>query len=169
MGLTVKGPTVLGGGAKPLRFRLEVAKTPCRVEGEGIIEGLVVMKGCRPTTPKCLSPESSPTKMLIRSWVSHLFLSKFRSEALQPFSHESSRSLAPPTQAKVFRDKGFRVSLGLQGTLRTRHKSCFMIEGLVVEAASWAPGKVGVGKGLNVKGKSAKKNRLSAFVPWRAF
>lgn len=27
-------------------------------------------------------------------------------------------------------------------------------------------GKVGVGKGLNVKGKSAKKNRLSAFVPF---
>ena len=28
------------------------------------------------------------------------------------------------------------------------------------------PGRVGVGKGLNVKGKSAKKNRLSAFAPW---
>lgn len=27
-------------------------------------------------------------------------------------------------------------------------------------------GKVGVGKGLNVKGKSAKKNRLSGFVPF---
>ena len=27
-------------------------------------------------------------------------------------------------------------------------------------------GRVGVGKGLNVKGKSAKKNRLSGFVPF---
>lgn len=27
-------------------------------------------------------------------------------------------------------------------------------------------GAVGVGKGLNVKGKSAKKNRLSGFVPF---
>ena len=27
-------------------------------------------------------------------------------------------------------------------------------------------GKLGVGKGLNVKGKSAKKNRLSGFVPF---
>merc|ERR1719487_560698 len=27
-------------------------------------------------------------------------------------------------------------------------------------------GKVGVGKGLNIKGKSAKKNRLSGFVPF---
>ena len=27
-------------------------------------------------------------------------------------------------------------------------------------------GRIGVGKGLNVKGKSSKKNRLSGFVPF---